>query len=239
MMHARLKRSHFVILSVLMTLLWGSFGSLPSVLAQEGWHVGDLVDLQKGVCIREGPGFSFRAHTKVLEDNWTVRVIDGPRRVDGLLWYDTSRRAAGDPSGGTGWVAWDQSDRDCPEAKAGRASSPATPLPNLPGPPDIPGFSHWQSLIERFLPPNWVQWAWWILILAAVIWLWRKIAIPCFTLFYLGLSGFALWLLFSFTRELWQPLWLDLVGPNAPDLAILAALFPFVSWMVSYLSRRR
>jgi len=42
-----------------------------------------------------------------------VMVIDGPRIADGAIWWDTSRRAAGDPSGGTGWVRMDQNDTDC------------------------------------------------------------------------------------------------------------------------------
>jgi len=53
------------------------------------------------------------SHTHVPEDNWAVMVIDGPRIADGAIWWDTSRRAAGDPSGGTGWVRMDQNDTDC------------------------------------------------------------------------------------------------------------------------------
>ena len=77
------------------------------------WNVGMTIGLRAGTCIREGPGLNYRAHTRVPEDNWTVMVIDGPRQATGKTWYDTSRKAAGDPSGGTGWVMADWSDRDC------------------------------------------------------------------------------------------------------------------------------
>jgi hypothetical protein len=103
--------------------------SLQTVLAQT-WQVGQDVDLTKGTCIRVGPGVGFRAHTKVPVDNWRVRVINGPRVADGHTWYDTSRAAAGDPSGGTGWVAADQADTDCPWPTTGVPPGSADALPD-------------------------------------------------------------------------------------------------------------
>ena len=66
--------------------------------AQSGdWERGKLIGLRAGTCIREGPGLNYRAHTQVPEDNWTVMVIDGSRTTGSEVWYDTSRKAAGDP----------------------------------------------------------------------------------------------------------------------------------------------
>lgn len=212
---------HVLLMIVALTLLAG-----PVVAQTNGWHIGDLVRLQKGVCIREGPGFKYRAHTKVPVDDWEVVVIDGPRQADGLIWYDTSRRAAGDPSGGTGWVAYNQSDRHCPEAE------PTSSLPPIPSPPD-------RSLLGfRLGPYSLVQWLWILLVLAAVVWLWRVIAPSVYVLLYFGISGLALWFVMNLTRPWWQDMWWELVGPNAPDLAILVALLPVASWLVNKVTRR-
>jgi hypothetical protein len=109
--------------------------SKPAWAQQEDWQVGRIVGLRAGVCIREGPGTAYRAHTQVPEDNWAVMVIDGPRVADGAIWWDTSRRAAGDPSGGTGWVRMDQTDTNCFPSLSDPAPVP-NPLPELR--PDIP-----------------------------------------------------------------------------------------------------
>jgi len=190
-----------------------------------GWQIGQMVRLQKGVCIREGPGFSYRAHTKVPVDDWEVVVIDGPRQADGRTWYDTSRKKAGDPSGGTGWVAYDQSDRNCPEAE------PKSRLPQvtLPAP---------QKSRFRLGGYSLIQWVWIILILAAVVWLWRLISPSLWLLLYFGISGLALWFVMDLVRPWWQNAWWRLAGPNAPDLAILVALLPVASWLVNKVSRR-
>ena len=190
-----------------------------------GWQIGEMVRLKKGVCIREGPGFSYRAHTKVPVDDWEVVVIDGPRRADGHIWYDTSRKKAGDPSGGTGWVAYDQSDRDCPEAEQ-HVRLPNVTLPSAPK--------------SRFRLGGYslVQWLWIILILAAVVWLWRVIAPSIWLLLYFGISGLALWFVMNLIRPWWQDTWWRLAGPNAPDLAILVALLPVASWLVNRVTRR-
>lgn len=198
---------------------------LPATAQTDGWQIGQMVRLQKGVCIREGPGMSYRAHTKVPVNDWEVVVIDGPRQADGLIWYDTSRRAAGDPSGGTGWVAYNQSDRDCPEAEQ------QVRLPNV----TLPSVTKSGFQIGGY---NLVQWLWIILILAAIVWLWRSIASSVWLLLYFGISGFALWFVMNLMRPWWQGIWWNLVGPNAPDLAVLVALLPVASWLVNRVSRR-
>jgi surface antigen len=88
---------------VLLALLALLGSILPHVRA-DGWAIGNIVGLCKGTEIREGPGFGYRVHTIVPENDWAVKIIDGPRYADGEEWWDTSRREAGDPSGGTGWV---------------------------------------------------------------------------------------------------------------------------------------
>jgi hypothetical protein len=88
---------------VLLALL-ALLGRTPAHVRADGWAIGNIVGLCKGTEIREGPGFGYRVHTIVPENDWAVKIIDGPRYADGEEWWDTSRREAGDPSGGTGWV---------------------------------------------------------------------------------------------------------------------------------------
>jgi len=58
--------------------------STVSSLAQgQIWEKDKLIGLSAGTCIREGPGFTYRAHTRVPENDWTVMIIDGPRVADG------------------------------------------------------------------------------------------------------------------------------------------------------------
>lgn len=83
---------------------------IPLRQSANNWAVGNTVYLCAGTQIRYGPGFGFDVHTTVPEDNWTVVVTDGPRYVDGQIWWDIDRSAAGDPSGGTGWVYQSQAD---------------------------------------------------------------------------------------------------------------------------------
>lgn len=79
----------------------------PSGCVAEGgaWSVGKVVGLKAETKIYEGSGFGYRVHTKVPQDNWLVKIIGGPRYVDGWEWWDTSRQAC-DPAGGTGWVPY-------------------------------------------------------------------------------------------------------------------------------------
>ncbi len=88
---------------VLLALL-ALLGGLLPVARADGWAIGNIVGLCRGTEIREGPGFGYRVHTIVPENDWAVKIIDGPRYANGEEWWDTSRREAGDPSGGTGWV---------------------------------------------------------------------------------------------------------------------------------------
>jgi len=212
--------------------------SKPAWAQQEDWQVGRIVGLRAGVCIREGPGVAYRAHTQVPEDNWAVMVIDGPRMADGAIWWDTSRRAAGDPSGGTGWVRMDQTDTNCFPPSPNSAPEP-NPLPALS--PDIQGSildqisAWWNGLPSaargvvgliglviglRFLSTV----AGWVLGLAAAL-----------------ISAFFVWMLMDASRAFWQPLWsplaFSLLGPDVPDLALLVAALPLVSWITSSVRR--
>ncbi|MCS7222871.1 MAG: hypothetical protein RML36_12865 [Anaerolineae bacterium] len=207
------------------------------VQAQEGWQIGNIVGLRAGTCIREGPGFSYRAHTRVPEDGWAVRVIDGPRIADGKVWWDTSRRAAGDPSGGTGWVTEDQTDTDC-----------SSPIISTPSPPDILYIiikivSSWMESLTKLWRnlPVWAQWG----IAVVVLLMWARLIGR--TLEYLlallgALLGSAfLWIVMDLTREFWEPLWKPLshaiFGANELDLALLLALLPLASWLLSTAKR--
>jgi len=84
-------------------------------LAAADWAVGNIIGLNCGTKIREGPGDAYPDHTTVPEDHWAVKIKGGPRYADGQTWWDVDRAAAGDPSGGTGWVSQQQSEgATCP-----------------------------------------------------------------------------------------------------------------------------
>jgi hypothetical protein len=111
----------YLLLVLLAPLLMGASSFAP--LDQTNvWAKGSNVGLSKGTQIREGPSFNFCYHTVVPENNWTVQVIGGPTTdTSGNVWYNTSRAAAGDPSGGTGWVRQAQADSPSPPHDPGTA----------------------------------------------------------------------------------------------------------------------
>jgi hypothetical protein len=181
---------------------------------------------------------AYRAHTQVPEDNWAVMVIDGPRMADGAIWWDTSRRAAGDPSGGTGWVRMDQTDTNCFPSLSDPAPVP-NPLPELR--PDIP-----DSVLDQIS-------AWWnglpsaargvVGLIGLVIGLRFLGTVAGWVLGLVAalISAFFVWMLMDASRAFWQPLWsplaFSLLGPDAPDLALLVAALPLVSWITSSVRR--
>ncbi|MEO5953762.1 MAG: hypothetical protein ABIQ44_14965 [Chloroflexia bacterium] len=85
-------------------------GSVFALASSNDWQVGNTVYLSRGTQIRQGPGVDFCYHTIVPQNDWAVKVTGGPTFADGRTWYDTSRAAAGDTSGGTGWVNVEQVD---------------------------------------------------------------------------------------------------------------------------------
>ena len=93
--------------------------SLVLPVQADDWWVGKIVGLCKGTHIYYGPDESYGYHTIVPEDDWAVKIIGGPRGD----WWDTSRREAGDPSGGTGWVKKS-------EAESCKQPSPPQPPPS-------------------------------------------------------------------------------------------------------------
>lgn len=213
------------VLWLAVVILW--LPTLPATAADD-WRVGGLVGLHAGTCIREGPGLSFRAHTTVPEDNWTVQVINGPRSGnEGKTWYDTSRKAAGDPSGGTGWVDASQTDRDCPQPEIGTGLTTTS-----------------NSVLDRVriwwtdqVPP--VRWAVALLVLLLLVGMGRRGSSPLLALLRALLVGLLLWWLFDQTRTIWQPTWTRLVGLQVPDLALLVGVLPLLGWALAFPLRRR
>lgn len=92
--------------------------ALPQKASANSWGVGNTVGLCSGAEIRTGSGLSYSVHTVVPENGWAVVVIGGPRYADGHTWWDVSRAATGDGSGGTGWVIQGQNG-DCPVSSDG------------------------------------------------------------------------------------------------------------------------
>lgn len=198
-----------------------------------GWARGNIVGLRAGTCIREGPGFGYRAHTRVPEDNWAVMVIDGPRQADGRIWWDTSRRAAGDPSGGTGWVTQDQTDTDCalPEqgsSQLGPFSSPSVPISTAGS---VQQFLEW---LQRQSP--FVKLAIAVAALLLLRTIWGSLANLLIGLIGAVISAILIYLVMDLTRFIWQGPWTQLAtavfGAGAPDLALVLALLPLASWLL-------
>ncbi len=81
----------------------------PTAYAWYGpWQVGQRVGLKLGAEIRAGSSFSFTPYPqRVPEDDWQV-VLTEKRVGEGQTWWNIDRKAAGDPSGGTGWVYFAQ-----------------------------------------------------------------------------------------------------------------------------------
>ncbi|MGB3219726.1 MAG: hypothetical protein WBD79_20215 [Anaerolineae bacterium] len=210
----------------------------------DGWERGKLIGLRAGTCIREGPGLNYRAHTRVPENDWIVMVMDGPRQANDKTWYDTSRRAAGDVSGGTGWVMADWNDTDCtnpPPATVAPIDPPSPPLP-APSPSPTPTGdvgdmlqrmrSWWNAQAEV------IKWFVAIILLVIIIVVWRRVSASLVGLMLAIIESLIIWWVLDQTRAAWQEVWQGLVGTNAPDLAILIALIPLVIWMLSLLRKR-
>jgi len=217
-----------------------------SVYAQDGWKRGSIVGLSQGTCIREGPGFNYRAHTRVPENDWKVMVIDGPRMADGLVWYDTSRKEAGDPSGGTGWVTQDQTDTNCDNGIA--TVQPPVPTTVNPGngpvnPPTVPGI---EDLIRQakewwYQQTALVKWSIAVLALLLVFSVWRRAGGIVIEFISAVFSAALIWVLLDLTRSFWQETWESLARPvfagDTPDLALLLGVLPLVAWGFALISR--
>jgi hypothetical protein len=234
-----------VVAVVVFVALVGTVTPTQQAEAQSGgWERGCLVGLRANTCIREGPGYGFRAHTRVPEDNWTVKVIDGPRTANGKVWWDTSRKAAGDPSGGTGWVTQEQDDMDC--ASSNLAQNPPIPnpqppispaLPSQPATVDLLDFS-WLASLWRGLPAL-AKWTLVVVALLCVPALWRLIGGKVMHLIGAMLLALVLWIVADSTRDFWSDTWASLgntlFGAERPDLALLLASVPLVGWALSIL----
>lgn len=205
----------------------------------DGWERGKLIGLRAGTCIREGPGLSYRAHTRVPEDNWTVMVIDGPRQANGKTWYDTSRKAAGDPSGGTGWVMADWSDRDCSAPVTAPQPQPQPqpqPAPSIPAPPSsdnlLQQLRSWWSAQSPLM-----KWIVALVVVALLILIWRRVGSHLVSLVFAIIGALLLVWLMDGIREVWQGPWRNLVGADAPDLALLVGAIPLISWLLGLVRR--
>lgn len=218
-----------------------------AALAQGSWAEGQIVGLRAGTCIREGPGAAYRAHTRVPEDEWAVMVIGGPRFADGRTWWDTSRRAAGDPSGGTGWVAEDQGDTDCAADGASSQGGAAQQSPPPSGGRDTPAPQSPPGGVEAlkvwwYQQPALVKWAVAVIALLLAPALWRLVGGAVIEGVAALFIALAVWTVLDLTRQLWQDLWLSLAGPlfggDTPDMALLLAVLPLVSWALALLGRR-
>lgn len=199
------------------------------------WNVGKTIGLRAGTCIREGPGLNYRAHTRVPEDNWTVMVIDGPRQANGKTWYDTSRKAAGDPSGGTGWVMADWSDRDCGLPVAVPQPQPAPSVPAPPRPDNLlQQLRSWWNAQSPLM-----KWIVALIAVALLILIWRRVGSHLVSLMFAIIGALLLIWLMDGVREVWQVPWQNLVGTDAPDLALLVGAIPLVSWLLGLFRRGR
>jgi hypothetical protein len=235
----------FIFISL--TLLISNFSTIVSMAQEQVWEQGRLVGLRAGTCIREGPGLRYYAHTRVPENNWTVMIIDGPRTANGRTWWDTSRRAAGDPSGGTGWVTQDQTDTDCDNVAA--PAQPAIPTStssiSVPGSPPLAPITD-QDLLRQirewwYQQSALVKWGVAVLVLLLVSTLWRFVGGAVIEFISAALLALLIWMILNFTRTFWQAAWEELAravfGGDVPDLALLLGMLPLASWGGSLILR--
>jgi hypothetical protein len=73
------------------------------------WQIGARVGLCSGAQIRQGSGFGYPTKIIVPEQNWQVDIIGGPRKSNGVTWWDISREDI--DGGGTGWVYYEQAGK--------------------------------------------------------------------------------------------------------------------------------
>ena len=240
-----------VIVRCLVLLLLAGPGLLVSAsgIAQtpdNDWQVGNTVYLARGTQIRQGPGLDFCYHTIVPENDWAVKVTGGPRFEDGRTWYDTSRQAAGDPSGGTGWVNIEQADlRPAPDD--GGALCPGFSNQTLPTPTPTAGEkAGFQVETPGFLLD---LKSWWVgqtlplkigvLVAAlALLLLTGRMAgkdvvnAALFGVIRAGLAGILLGGAADLTRTYWQETWLRIAGSaGGLDPALILLVLP-VAWVI-------
>jgi hypothetical protein len=172
-------------------------------------------------------------------------VIDGPRQANGKAWYDTSRNAAGDPSGGTGWVMADWTDTNCASLPLATVAPVNPPPPTPPAPTPFPTPTGELSEILQEVRVWWneqsemIKWLVAILILVATVAIWRRVASSLIGLIFAVIEALIIWWILDQTRGVWQDVWHSLVGQSAPDLAILLALIPLTAWGLSLVRKRR
>jgi hypothetical protein len=201
----------------------------PQVFGND-WRTGATVRLAKGTEIREGPGTRFCWHTVVPENGWEVQVTGGPvpDEAGRGQWYDTSRAALGDPSGGTGWILAEQANR-FPTTQYGGTQCPYSVQPRQTDDSGLAGLlqnlqSWWRSL------PIVVQVAVAVLALAVLLWSFRQTSSLLMGLLQCAMFGVLIWWVADQTRPQWQSAWHSFAGTGGPDLAFALALVPLVWW---------
>jgi hypothetical protein len=228
-----------IVLSMLL-LLTGA-----ATIQTNDWRVDNLVGLCQGTEIREGPGVNYCYHTVVPENNWTVKVIGGPITTgDGRIWYDTSRREAGDPSGGTGWVNIQQAD-SCPAPSDGGVKCVVAPGDTTAQPTSTPGGGgkgDANVIIKLF---NDIL-RWWssqplpvkigVVVIAAIL-LPTSMRLSSFgSKRLVGLARAILWGIIlggiaDLTRPTWEATWHSIAGgASGIDLAMVLLLLPLLFW---------
>ncbi len=231
-------------LPIVVLLLLASSSST-SAAQQNDWRVGNLVGLSMGTQIREGPGLNYCYHTTVPEDDWVVKVIGGPRYADGRTWYDTSRREAGDPSGGTGWVNVEQANSlGNPAPSDGGAPCDTIGFPTVT--PSVPdgGFQVPEFLIEITIwwnnQPGWVRIG---VLIVAILLLPVTRRLDAFGQEIItGLARAILWgIILAATADLTRALWLNVWhsvagGRSGVDPALVLLILPLAWWAFGLLS---
>lgn len=227
-----------------LAILISSLSSIIFTVQAQGWERGRTVGLRNGTCIREGPGFNYHAHTRVPEDNWTVMIIDGPRTADGRTWWDTSRKAAGDPSGGTGWVTQDQTDTTCDSIVGLPTPTAVNPGNGLAAPPSGPSIG--QDLIRQtevwwYRQHALVKWSIAVLALLLVFSAWGRVGSILIEFISAAFLAMVIWVILNLTRSFWQETWESLARPafggDMPDLALLLGVLPLAAWGLALVSR--
>lgn len=211
---------------------------------QNDWRVGNTVLLARGTEIREAPSNDSCWHTRVPVDRWEVRVT----RDAGGGWYDTSRAALGDVSGGTGFVNRSQADHFPPVQYEGPQCSYSVqrPPPELlrtegDTPTDVTG-----GLAEFFVTiqiwwrslPLVVQLAVVVIAIAVLFFTFRRATGTLTGLVQALMFGVIFWWVAEQTRGYWENWWSSFAASSAPGFPIVIGLVPIVWWGYSQLKAR-
>ena len=82
-----------------------------------------------------------------------------------------------------------------------------------------------------------MKWIVALVALALLVMIWRRVGSHLISLVFAIIGALLLIWLMDGIRGVWQGPWHDLVGADAPDLALLVGAIPLISWLLGLVRR--